>query len=320
MEASSDPSTTDIEEKTEVIYGEENIIRDTIELIPSAKKCIDACMDPDAPSTFVIPNHPITKVFVEAKARGIQIRFISEIRKENIEYCKKLMAVANLRHLDEVKGNFGIVDGIYYRATAKAGKSSAPPLLLSTSISAFVQQQQYFFDTLWRKSIPALQRIKEIEENLKREFIETIRDSDETESLILKVLSSSTEEIQLIFSSVDSLNQFFELGILNLIVDKAKNGIVVRILIGTNSSIDYKDLELLTGFPKIEIRYLNKSVQTRITTIITDRELSLIIEESEMMSPYDIGLATYSNSDSTVFSYVSIFENLWMQSTTTILS
>ena len=92
-------------------------------------------MDPDAPSTFVIPNHPITKVFTEAKARGIQIRFISEINKENIQYCKELMAVADLRHMDEVKGNFGIVDGIYYRATAKAGKSSAPPLLLSTSIS-----------------------------------------------------------------------------------------------------------------------------------------------------------------------------------------
>lgn len=156
MVTSIDPATTDVEEKTEVIYGEQNIIKDTIELIPSAKKCIDACMDPDAPSTFVIPNHPITKVFTEAKARGIQIRFISEINKENIQYCKELMAVADLRHMDEVKGNFGIVDGIYYRATAKAGKSSAPPLLLSTSISAFVQQQQYFFDTLWRKSIPAL--------------------------------------------------------------------------------------------------------------------------------------------------------------------
>ena len=145
---------------------------------------------------------------------------------------------------------------------------------------------------MWRKSIPALQRIKEIEENLKREFIETIRDSDETESLISKVLTSSTEEIQLIFSSIDSLKQFFELGMLNLIIDKSENGIVVRILIGTNSPIDAKDLELLTGHDKIEIRYLNKSISTlkRITTIITDRELSLTIEENETTGPYDIGL------------------------------
>jgi hypothetical protein len=41
---------------------------------------------------------------------------------------------------------------------------------------------------LWKKAIPAKQRVKEIEEDLKREFIETIQDSDETNSLISKVL------------------------------------------------------------------------------------------------------------------------------------
>jgi hypothetical protein len=45
---------------------------------------------------------------------------------------------------------------------------------------------------------------------------------------------------------------------------------------------------------------------------VTDRELSLIIEEKEDEDA--IGLATYSNSESTVLSYASIFENLWIQS------
>jgi hypothetical protein len=127
-----------------------------------------ACMDSVAPSTFVIPNHPITQVFRETKERGIRLRFIAEITKDNIGYCKELMKISELRHLDEVKGNFGIVDRIYYRATAESGESGPPPLLISSSIHAFVQQQQYFFDMLWRKAIPAKQRIKEIEENLKR--------------------------------------------------------------------------------------------------------------------------------------------------------
>ena len=39
---------------------------------------------------------------------------------------------------------------------------------------------------LWRKIIPAKQRINEIEEDLKREFIETIQDSEETLSLHIK--------------------------------------------------------------------------------------------------------------------------------------
>jgi hypothetical protein len=173
---------------------------------------------------------------------------------------------------------------------------------------------------LWKKSIPALQRKKEIEDNLKREFIETIRDSDETTSLISKVLSSAIEEIQLLCSSMDSLKRYKKLGMLDIIIEKAKNGIVVRILIGTNCPIEDKDLEFLSEHSKIKIRYLHRSIQTRITTIMADKELSLTIEENETTGPYNTGLTIYSNSDSTVLSYAVIFENLWMQSTATNLS
>lgn len=84
-------------------------------------------------------------------------------------------------------------------------------------MSAFVPQQQYFFDMLWKKAIPAKQRIKEIEEDLKREFIETIQDSEETLSLVSKVLSSATEEILIIFSQINTLNQYEKYGILDLL-------------------------------------------------------------------------------------------------------
>lgn len=58
---------------------------------------------------------------------------------------------------------------------------------------------------LWKKAIPAKQRIKEIEEGIKREFIETLQDSEGINSLISKVISSATEEILIIFSHVNKL-------------------------------------------------------------------------------------------------------------------
>jgi hypothetical protein len=42
--------------------------------------------------------------------------------------------------------------------------------------------------------------------------------------------------------------------------------------------------------------------------------LSLVIEEKEYEDTDDLGMATYSNSESTVLSYSSIFENLWAKS------
>ncbi|MGB6594984.1 MAG: hypothetical protein WBE68_26070 [Candidatus Nitrosopolaris sp.] len=50
--------------------------------------------------------------------------------------------------------------------------------------------------------------------------------------------------------------------------------------------------------------------------LIVDRKYSLTIElkdDTKQESIEAIGLATYSNSQSTVLSYVSIFESLWTQ-------
>ena len=76
---------------------------------------------------------------------------------------------------------------------------------------------------LWKKAIPARQRIKEIEENLKREFIETIQDTEETTTLISKVLSSATDEIQMIYSCASTLRQYERLKIFNILRKKAEN-------------------------------------------------------------------------------------------------
>ena len=55
---------------------------------------------------------------------------------------------------------------------------------------------------------PAKQRIKETEEGIKREFIETLQDSEETKSLILKIISSATEEILTIFLHINTLDKY----------------------------------------------------------------------------------------------------------------
>jgi len=50
---------------------------------------------------------------------------------------------------------------------------------------------------------------------------------------------------------------------------------------------------------------------------VVDQSLCLAVELKddtlEASEEDAIGLATYSNSDSTVFAYISIFENLWMR-------
>lgn len=327
------------EEKTEVIYGAENIINATLEQWSHLKHFADICTDSNGPSMFVIPGHPITEAYRQLKDRGIKLRFIAEINKANIQSCKELMKTCELRHLDEIKGNFGLGDGLYYRASAKTTESSPPPLLISSTLRALVEQQQYFFDMLWRKAIPVKKRIREIEEGSKREFIETIQDPKEILDIVHKIVSSSTEEIQLIISSKELL-QLFEskIDLTNLLNVQLKENNRVQIMIhgkGLNDVSESKipdnqfhSLYELTKDYKdqLEIQYIISDIYERLNVFISDRKTIAVIEfnkltKDKMISIDDdddvfdrLGLATYSNSESTVSSYATIFDTLWIRS------
>jgi hypothetical protein len=60
---------------------------------------------------------------------------------------------------------------------------------------------------------------------------------------------------------------------------------------------------------------LKSSFQTKITTLIVDSIYSLTVEMKDKVASFDesVGLATYSNSESNIDTYTSIFETLWMQ-------
>ena len=94
-----------------------------------------------------------------------------------------MMKIVELRHLDEIKGNFGISDEKEYRASARVEEGQPPKVLIRSTMKDFVEEQQYFFDMLWARAIPARQRIKEIEEGAKREFVEPIRDPSEIQKI-----------------------------------------------------------------------------------------------------------------------------------------
>jgi two-component system, OmpR family, sensor histidine kinase VicK len=186
-----------IPEKTEVLYDANEIVRRVVERCYTVRYTMDGCIDTEGISTLLIPNHPITEAFGDMKKRGIRLRFISEITKDNLSSCKKLMEIGEIRHLDDIKGNFGITDGIIYYASATNKESAPPPQLIMSTVKPIVDQQQYFFDMLWKKALPAKQRIKEIEQGLKREFMETIQDPYEVQTVLNNILNSATEEILL---------------------------------------------------------------------------------------------------------------------------
>jgi two-component system sensor histidine kinase VicK len=155
-------SSSHYEEKTEVIYGVENVTNFALQRLSAVNKTLDLCGDRYGPS-IIVSNEQIMQKYVELHKRGVRQRHIVEITPENIADCKKLMKFQELRHLDGLKGYLSILDGKVLGSHAYGLEHGLPHAVAST-VRIFVEQQQYFFETLWNKAIPARQRIKEIEE------------------------------------------------------------------------------------------------------------------------------------------------------------
>jgi sugar-specific transcriptional regulator TrmB len=285
-------------------------------LFPGVKERIDCCADSNAPySHFMLK--PVRDGYIQLKNRGIKVRFITEITKENLNYSKELMKIVELRHLDGIKGNFGISDGVEYRASPTSKQEETPSEYIISTMKSFVEQQQYFFETLWNKAIPAKQRIKEIEEGAKREFVETIRDPSEIQKISFDLIKKAEDEILILFSTANAFRRQEKAGALELLKEAAKlRGVKVRILVPIDKNNTANERIQQMKDAGIDIRAIKSILQNKLSTLVVDQSLCLTVElkdDTSEASDEAIGLATYSNSEATVFSYASIFENLWIQ-------
>jgi two-component system, OmpR family, sensor histidine kinase VicK len=166
--ASSERTTTNL------IYGVDNVINTEVQFFSNARKRIDTCMNYTRPELAIVLE-PIRKAFLDAKSRYVRLRYITEITKDNIPYCKELMTIVDeLRHLDRIKGNFMLSETEYLSPVVLFEKGKVASQIIRSTLKEIVEQQQYFFDTLWSKAIPAEDRISELEHGVESPFIETI--------------------------------------------------------------------------------------------------------------------------------------------------
>ena len=328
-----DLSDTFDEEKSELLYGTEDAVQRGVQFMQNVKKGMDLFGDKNGPS--IIMGFDVYKNnYMDVKRRGGRIRLITEITKDNIHYCKELMKIVDeLRHLDGLIGGIAVSE-LEYMATTTLHRGQLLTQVFYSNAIEVVKQGQYIFNTFWNKAVPARQRIKEIDEGLKREFIETIQDPNDAQGLIFDTIRSSSDEIQIIFSTSNAPYRFeHEAMLLNLLKEKmlissniGENEIKIRIIIPETSSLNkekiqklllVKDNERGQKSGAISIKYLSRAHlrNNKLTTMIVDNEFAITVElmDSNELTDQAIGLTMYSNSEATVLSYASIFETLWTQ-------
>ena len=344
MELSSTSRSAMVDtESTIVYYGSKKAIETELRFFSNARRNIDTCMNYTRP-LLAIRTETVKKSFIDAKNRGVRIRYLTEITKDNIDYCRELMEIVDeVRHLEGIMGNFMISDSEYLAPIVFGEETKVAAKVIFCNISSFVEQQQYFFDMLWKRAETASKRIAEIEKGIKADFIETMINPYEVQKLAFELIQGASNEILVIFSTANAFRRQVESGTVRFLNEASIRGLDVRILtpfgdkiekiveeLGANGSeksiVDNNSHKLDTSnqdyhkhqnnLNTLKIRLIQSQVQTKVSILIVDRKYSLVVElsdDSKETSIEAMGLSSYSNSKSTVSTYVSIFYSLWTQ-------
>jgi hypothetical protein len=259
------------------------------------------------------------------------------------------MEVCEIRHLDGVRTNFGIADGKQALLHGVSQETNPLSQAILTSAKALVQAQEYLFENLWKSAIPAQHKVMEIEEGVKPPFMETLRDPVEIQKIGADLVKSAKHEIQMLLLPADNkgnsndtrlfLAEERKQVILQLLKIAVLHGIRVRILTSKTLHGEIEKLieeqqqetmmesdgknEIEAAQGKFEIHFIDslhqQRFQTKTSILIVDLKVCLIedLKEYKSNDPGNdwkiLSLATYSNRESVVLTYISIFETLWTQ-------
>jgi two-component system sensor histidine kinase VicK len=311
--SSQSPTT----ERTQVLHGFENTTNAVRRFISNTRGRISGCSDSTGPSVTV-GVELYKKAMIDLKNRGVKVKHITEVTKGNLRYCKALMKMLDeLRHLDGIKGNFALNETEYLAAAAALQEAKPVRDLLYSNVKTIVEQQQYVFDTLWNKAVPAEQKIEEIEKGIELEYFEvfTDRDRERVNQILLDLAESVKREFFILLPSAKALIRVDRLGVIDNIITASRRGATVKIICPIseeNSDIIKKIAEQASA-----VRILGGN-NTSYGMYIVDGEKFLKADVKEPKAETfseAIGFAVHSNSKVSVESFRSVFELLWNEHT-----
>ena len=167
----------------EILYNPGTITKVYSQILGNAKNMWDFYADTKS-LTIPFAIEQVNRAIVDAKNRGVRIRFVTEVTKDNVTFCKNsILKVGEIRHLGGIKGNFGVSDTEYISTSdtiSASDRVSVPDMAVSnveqktevaktttaailqhavySNVKEDIQQQQHIFESLWSSAIPVEER------------------------------------------------------------------------------------------------------------------------------------------------------------------
>lgn len=151
-------------------------------------------------------------------------------------------------------------------------------------------------------------------EDLRDESIQIISSVSKIKQMYLSLVRNAQKEIFLIFPTPNAIRREEDVGVFAELRRASQRGVIVRILTPEDDFVRSQLDELRSV--GIIIRSIESPTETKFKLLIIDKKYSIVIEtRDDAKEAFEdaVGLATFSNSQSTVLPYVTIFESFWRE-------
>lgn len=250
---------------------------------------------------------------------GEGIRWIMGIEKDSVKLVKKFLKLGvKIRHVKNLAPiNFAVSKSGLVATVEEMKRGGMIQNLLTSNERSYIKHFTSMFEQLWKEGVDARYRIKDIEEKVGIAEIEIIRNPVDSIARGWDMVRSARKEIDVLFSSSNALKRQITMGALALLKNASeKQKVKIRMLLPSSDKSEDLIEQTKSNVPKINIRTISASLETKISILVVDSRQCLILElkDDKQNSSYEaVGLSTYSISPTIISSYLAVFESFWRQ-------
>jgi signal transduction histidine kinase len=315
--------------ETYAIQDAHNILDYAIDLVENIGLSLSCCTSKgyfrvlDQNTTLFQAYLKLISKYKEGKVKT-EVRWITHLEdsKEDLNLVKKLLDLGfKIKHTNNLPQlNFIVSEKCFVSTIENVDSKKLFDRLLQSTEPLYVKHFQIIFEELWKNSIDAEERIYQIDKGIGSESTKLINSPDQSKMLLINTIENAKQEILMVFPSINAVKRKNKIGVIDLLKEKSQNDVkvkvlspqdaeVVKILMYRSDNINHRNSEYL-------VREITKQRDFKRTILLVDRKHFLAIEPRD--DSYDTfeeatAVSTYSTSQPTIYSYISIFESLWEQ-------
>ena len=243
------------------------------------------------------------------KEKELSGKLLVEATSENIDFLKTLDFL-EIRHLEGLRGNFGLYDERLYTVVIMQDRDNGKLLQSFFSNSkSLVEKQLSIYNDLWNMAKPLTTRIKELEFQNNDGYTKSFLGIENIQNEINFLVEHAKQELT-IFSNYEILKRIFDSNMLINLNAKLQDNIVSKILVDNYNHHIQNQIEVLNNNDRtslIQLEYSDRLGEFNEMIICFDGKYILQIRQDNNGS----FVGTFTNNSNKVLVQQILFEKYW---------